>query len=121
MRDRTPNRQHHLSAPAIVSTLLCLATTSRAFLSIPYNTSYHFGPDGPWQAVSLGLKYPSDTDYTTVNVYPGNLYSTIASLYVPTVQACYNDTTGSCAVGGTVGTLSYTNGSSWYVDRSVKR
>lgn len=112
MPTRVPNQRIHISA--IISTLLCLATTSRAFLSIPYNTSYHFGPDGPWQAVSFGLRYPGDSEYATVNVYPGNLYDTVAALYVPTEQACYNDTTGTCASGGTVGTLAYTNGSSWY-------
>ena len=90
-----------------------LASTSRAFLSIPYNTSQYFGPDGPWQAVSLGLKYPSDTAYSYVSVYPANIYKTVAALYVPTLQACKNDTSGNCASGGTVTPLTYTNGSSW--------
>ncbi|KAK5167759.1 uncharacterized protein LTR77_007458 [Saxophila tyrrhenica] len=106
--------RRRISIPAILATLLYFATTSRAFLSIPYNTTDYFGPDGPWQAVSLGLKYPADEDYSPVNVYPSNLYNTIAALYVPTSQACQNDTTGSCAAGGTVNSLAYTNGSSWY-------
>ena len=99
-------------APLLI--LWLLTSPSQAFLSMPYNTSKYFGPDGPWQAVSLGLKYPSDIDYSTVSVYPANLYDTIAALYVPTSQACTNDTSGECAAGGTVAPLVYTNGSSWY-------
>ena len=100
----------------VFATLLSLViwiTTTRAFLEIPFNKDQHFGPDGPWQAVTFGIKYTSDSDFKQVSVYPAVMYNSIAALYLPTKQACKDDTTGKCGVGGTIGTT-YNNGSWWY-------
>ena len=91
-----------------------LVSTSHAFLEVPYNKTHQFGPDGPWQAVSIGVKYSNWSTYSNINVYPSVLYDTIAALYVPSDVVCQDDTTGQCAVGGTIGDLTNVNSYSWY-------
>lgn len=122
----------------VVSLLLALsASVAHGYISIPYNSNQYFGPDGPWQAVSVGvypLGHPKGAVAATIDVFPARLADTRASFYrecrarrrrekapvfsqltvlVPTTQACSNDTTGDCGTGGVLPAYD-NNSSSWY-------
>ena len=115
---RKESRRWSAFARLAISSLL--VSTCRAFVEFPYNKNAQYGPDGPWQAVSLGVKYPGDDDFTTIDVYPSVLYDTIAALYIPTTAVCSKYNYADCATGGTIGSLAYTNGSSWYTYFNTK-
>jgi hypothetical protein len=81
-------------------------------VEVPFNKKQHYGPDGPWQAISLGVKYTGDVDFTTVDLYPSVMYDTIAALYVPTTKICSKYSYQDCAAGGTLGPLYNVSGHS---------
>ena len=109
---RTKSGRWSAFARLATLTSALLASTSHAYVELPFNKNQHYGPDGPWQAVSLGVKYTSDSDFTTVDLYPSSMYDTIAALYVPTTQICSKYSYKDCAVGGTIGRLYNVSGHS---------
>ena len=106
-----PRTKWRLAVPLIPTFL----ASAQGFLSIPYNTGQYFGPDGPWQAVSLGIYPPGNKDVNAqrIDVMPARLADTLASFYLPTTQACANDKTGDCGAGGMLRPYN-TNTSTWY-------
>ena len=96
-----------------LATSALFGLTAHAFVEFPFNKDQHFGPDGPWQAVQLGVQYTTDSTFTTISVYPSVLDGTIAALYIPTKQVCSKYTYSDCVVGGAMGPLPPTNSTSW--------
>ena len=103
---RTTSGRWSAFARLVTFTSALLASTSQAFVEVPFNKQQHYGPDGPWQAISLGVRYTGDVSFTTVDLYPSVMYDTIAALYVPTTKVCSKSSYSGCAAGGTLGPLS---------------
>ena len=55
-------------------------------------SSQVYGPDGPWQAVSVSLGDPNQV----LDLYPGGLWQST----ILTTQLCQDDRTSSCGAGG---------------------
>ena len=64
-----------------------------------WNTSYSFGPDGPWLGLSVDIQNPNTSARETVSLIPSTrfVYS-----WIPTPQACSDDASNSCGVGGEI-------------------
>ena len=81
--------------------LLQLATAAQNFV-VPWSTK-HFGPDGPWQAVTMTVGGNDSTlvlngqKTADLAAYPGGEYSSMTL----TSAACKNNKTTQCALGGT--------------------
>ena len=98
--DRRASSQHLALAAYFFLTLL--SPPSSAFIAMNWNTSYHFGPDRPWQGVIVGINdsYPID------ELQPMTLLRSFNTQmpYLLTPELCSGNfsTSGSnCGVGGT--------------------
>ena len=94
-----------MAAPGrqLVACLLLALVMSPAagYLSMNFNQTYYFGPDGPWQGVIVGVGYSAGTH--TVNLMPGNLGSSDPTMaWIPNTLACVNYTNSNCGIGGTI-------------------
>ena len=80
-----------------------LVLLTEAVVIVPYNTTHYFGPDGPWQAVSINVSYHGE-DSKSHNFFPAiHLFG--AALFAPDTLACGITTAGDCGPGGLGGTI----------------
>lgn len=84
--------------------LALLVSKAAGYLSIPFNSTYYFGPDGPWQGIVFDVKYDNPVSIKqTVSFLPAWWPSGKGpSAYIPSDRSCDNFTESGCGVGGTI-------------------
>ncbi|KAK4619599.1 hypothetical protein CLAFUW4_11572 [Fulvia fulva] len=93
--------------------LVIHARNARAYVEMSWNTSYYFGPDGPWQAVTLGVQNNRTSQLHTVNLLPAE--NSLRYTQIPTPDVCaLPNATEYCGIGGTMDFPNvFTNTSLW--------
>lgn len=77
------------------------APNARAYVEMSWNTSYYFGPDGPWQAVTVGVQNNRTSELHTVNLLPAE--NSLGYSQIPTPDLCaLPNATEYCGIGGTM-------------------
>lgn len=86
----------------LVVGLLTLASWLPAvtcFVDIPFSKQY-FGPDGPWQALSIQVGYFGES-LQSINVYPSFLWN-YAIIFAPSTKSCASSGSSTCLKAGGV-------------------
>lgn len=99
--------------------ILALWTTSTtAYIQLAWNSTHSFGPDGPWNAVVVGVDYTASRGRRNINLLPLRPASYFPMLWAIGAQTCEEyPAHDSCGIGGTleVGPAAYTANASSYV------
>lgn len=90
-------------------TVAAFIVPAASFISVSFNRTQYFGPDGPWQAGIVRIGPVNTTKWQQVNLYPSFCDHTQAAAYVPTTQACANSASENCLLGDGIPPLKTTN------------
>jgi hypothetical protein len=85
----------------LTHTLLALAQPGLSYITMAWNTTQYFGPDGPWQGVLAAVNVPGDWFHTQpVTLYPWVNGGASSLLTTDTCSLPHADAT--CGVGGLI-------------------
>ncbi|KAK4495769.1 hypothetical protein PRZ48_013037 [Zasmidium cellare] len=101
-----------------------LSQPGLAYVEMSWNKSHFFGPDGPWQVITLGIQLNRTTEIRTINLLPSD---NLGYTYIPTAELCALEGTNEyCGIGGVTeypsnftNTVHWANRDDFYVSGTV--